>query len=68
MKKQSGHRQTCVISLVLDCPPMKAGPVFIFSDTIANKLHMQKVSDFVLSPGGQPSKVSSHNHPTAETV
>ncbi|XP_035857521.1 eukaryotic translation initiation factor 2A isoform X2 [Sander lucioperca] len=25
--------------------------------TIANKLHMQKVSDFVLSPGGQPSKV-----------
>ncbi|KAM8903631.1 eukaryotic translation initiation factor 2A [Spinachia spinachia] len=25
---------------------------------IANKLHMQKVSDFVLSPGGQPSKVA----------
>ncbi|XP_074484685.1 eukaryotic translation initiation factor 2A [Sebastes fasciatus] len=25
---------------------------------IANKLHMQKVSDFALSPGGQPSKVS----------
>nr|XP_033487241.1 eukaryotic translation initiation factor 2A isoform X2 [Epinephelus lanceolatus] len=25
---------------------------------ISNKLHMQKVSDFVLSPGGQPSKVS----------
>lgn len=27
-------------------------------NTIANKLHMQKVSDFVLSPGGQPSKVA----------
>ncbi|KAM3874661.1 eukaryotic translation initiation factor 2A [Diretmus argenteus] len=26
-------------------------------NTIANKLHLQKVSDFVLSPGGQPSKV-----------
>ncbi|KAL6104877.1 eif2a [Pungitius sinensis] len=25
---------------------------------IANKLHMQKVSDYVLSPGGQPSKVA----------
>ncbi|KAF7658549.1 hypothetical protein LDENG_00011310 [Lucifuga dentata] len=25
---------------------------------IANKLHMQKVSDFALSPGGQPSKVA----------
>ncbi|KAM9318074.1 eukaryotic translation initiation factor 2A [Pholidichthys leucotaenia] len=25
--------------------------------TIANKLHMQKVSDFSLSPGGSPSKV-----------
>ncbi|XP_040043881.2 eukaryotic translation initiation factor 2A [Gasterosteus aculeatus] len=25
---------------------------------IANKLHMQKVSDFVVSPGGQPSKVA----------
>ena len=28
-----------------------------FPDTIANKLHMQKVSDFMLSPGAQPSKV-----------
>lgn len=28
-------------------------------DLIANKLHMQKVSDFVVSPGGQPSKVSN---------
>ncbi|XP_005308275.1 eukaryotic translation initiation factor 2A [Malaclemys terrapin pileata] len=27
-------------------------------DTIANKLHLQKVNDFVLSPGPQPSKVS----------
>ncbi|XP_053177466.1 eukaryotic translation initiation factor 2A isoform X2 [Scomber japonicus] len=27
-------------------------------NTIANKLHMQKVSDFSLSPGGQPSKVA----------
>merc|ERR1719419_469866 len=27
-------------------------------NTIANKLHMQKVSDFALSPGGQPSKVA----------
>ncbi|XP_029922420.1 eukaryotic translation initiation factor 2A [Myripristis murdjan] len=27
-------------------------------NTIANKLHMQKVSDFVLSPGAQPSKVA----------
>ncbi|XP_071389010.1 eukaryotic translation initiation factor 2A isoform X1 [Centroberyx affinis] len=27
-------------------------------NSIANKLHMQKVSDFVLSPGGQPSKVA----------
>uniref|UniRef100_A0AAX7STF8 Eukaryotic translation initiation factor 2A n=1 Tax=Astatotilapia calliptera TaxID=8154 RepID=A0AAX7STF8_ASTCA len=27
-------------------------------DSIANKLHMQKVSDFALSPGGQPSKVA----------
>ncbi|KAE8294765.1 Eukaryotic translation initiation factor 2A [Larimichthys crocea] len=26
-------------------------------NSIANKLHMQKVSDYVLSPGGQPSKV-----------
>ncbi|KAK5868128.1 hypothetical protein PBY51_009170 [Eleginops maclovinus] len=26
-------------------------------NTIANKLHMQKVSDFQLSPGGAPSKV-----------
>ncbi|XP_029301445.1 eukaryotic translation initiation factor 2A [Cottoperca gobio] len=26
-------------------------------NTIANKLHMQKVSDFLLSPGGPPSKV-----------
>lgn len=47
---------------------MKGGAdgVFLFSDTIANKLHMQKVSDFVLSPGGQPSKVSNLNPPTAE--
>uniref|UniRef100_A0A7N8X2Q9 Eukaryotic translation initiation factor 2A n=1 Tax=Mastacembelus armatus TaxID=205130 RepID=A0A7N8X2Q9_9TELE len=29
-----------------------------YSNTIANKLHMQKVSDFALSPGGQPSKVA----------
>lgn len=29
-----------------------------FPDTIANKLHMQKVSDFMLSPGAQPSKVN----------
>ncbi|CAL8363559.1 unnamed protein product [Merluccius merluccius] len=27
-------------------------------NSIANKLHMQKVSDFILSPGGQPSKVA----------
>lgn len=27
------------------------------ADTIANKLHLQKVSDFVLSPGAQPTKV-----------
>uniref|UniRef100_I3KL04 Eukaryotic translation initiation factor 2A n=1 Tax=Oreochromis niloticus TaxID=8128 RepID=I3KL04_ORENI len=27
-------------------------------DSIANKLHMQKVSDFALSPGAQPSKVA----------
>ncbi|XP_039613968.1 eukaryotic translation initiation factor 2A [Polypterus senegalus] len=27
-------------------------------DTIANKLHLQKVSGFVLSPGSQPSKVA----------
>ncbi|XP_076027707.1 eukaryotic translation initiation factor 2A [Genypterus blacodes] len=27
-------------------------------NTIANKLHMQKVSDYVLSPGGQPSRVT----------
>ncbi|CAG02136.1 unnamed protein product, partial [Tetraodon nigroviridis] len=27
-------------------------------NTIANKLHMQKVSDFKLSPGAQPSKVA----------
>uniref|UniRef100_A0A8D3DU03 Eukaryotic translation initiation factor 2A n=1 Tax=Scophthalmus maximus TaxID=52904 RepID=A0A8D3DU03_SCOMX len=27
-------------------------------NSIANKLHMQKVSDFALSPGGQPSKVA----------
>ncbi|XP_040903290.1 eukaryotic translation initiation factor 2A [Toxotes jaculatrix] len=26
--------------------------------TIANKLHIQKVSDFALSPGGQPSKLA----------
>uniref|UniRef100_A0A8D3D5J2 Eukaryotic translation initiation factor 2A n=1 Tax=Scophthalmus maximus TaxID=52904 RepID=A0A8D3D5J2_SCOMX len=29
-----------------------------YSNSIANKLHMQKVSDFALSPGGQPSKVA----------
>lgn len=33
--------------------------VFLLTDNIANKLHMQKVSDFVLSPGAQPSKVRS---------
>ncbi|XP_069053621.1 eukaryotic translation initiation factor 2A isoform X2 [Lepisosteus oculatus] len=27
-------------------------------DTIANKLHLQKVTEFVLSPGAQPSKVA----------
>uniref|UniRef100_A0A6I8NU95 Eukaryotic translation initiation factor 2A n=1 Tax=Ornithorhynchus anatinus TaxID=9258 RepID=A0A6I8NU95_ORNAN len=27
-------------------------------NTIANKLHLQKISDFVLSPGAQPSKVA----------
>ncbi|MEE6501007.1 hypothetical protein FKM82_004028 [Ascaphus truei] len=27
-------------------------------DTISNKLHLQKVSDFELSPGGQPCKVA----------
>ncbi|CAJ1066387.1 eukaryotic translation initiation factor 2A isoform X2 [Xyrichtys novacula] len=27
-------------------------------NSIANKLHMQKVSDFQVSPGGQPSKVA----------
>lgn len=27
-------------------------------NSIANKLHMQKVSDFAVSPGGQPSKVA----------
>uniref|UniRef100_A0A6Q2ZPS1 Eukaryotic translation initiation factor 2A n=1 Tax=Esox lucius TaxID=8010 RepID=A0A6Q2ZPS1_ESOLU len=27
-------------------------------NTIANKLHLQKVSEFVLSPGSQPSKVA----------
>uniref|UniRef100_A0A8C2WNY5 Eukaryotic translation initiation factor 2A n=1 Tax=Cyclopterus lumpus TaxID=8103 RepID=A0A8C2WNY5_CYCLU len=27
-------------------------------NVIANKLHMQKVSDFALSPGGQPNKVA----------
>ncbi|NXI23083.1 EIF2A factor, partial [Sterrhoptilus dennistouni] len=27
-------------------------------NTIANKLHLQKVSDFVLSPGAQPTKVA----------
>lgn len=26
-------------------------------DTIANKLHLQKVNDFNLSPGSQPYKV-----------
>ncbi|XP_029028193.1 eukaryotic translation initiation factor 2A [Betta splendens] len=29
-------------------------------NTIANKLHMQKISDFVLSPGGAPSKVAAY--------
>lgn len=37
--------------------------MFLLPDTIANKLHMQKVSDFVLSPGGQPSKVRSGRRP-----
>jgi len=31
--------------------------VAFFADTIANKLHLQKVNDFVLSPGAQPTKV-----------
>lgn len=31
--------------------------LFLSLDSIANKLHMQKVSDFALSPGAQPSKV-----------
>uniref|UniRef100_A0AAX7UX83 Eukaryotic translation initiation factor 2A n=1 Tax=Astatotilapia calliptera TaxID=8154 RepID=A0AAX7UX83_ASTCA len=30
----------------------------LYTNSIANKLHMQKVSDFALSPGGQPSKVA----------
>jgi len=30
---------------------------FFSLDSIANKLHMQKVSDFALSPGAPPSKV-----------
>lgn len=34
-----------------------------FPDTIANKLHMQKVSDFTLSPGAQPSKVKKSQNP-----
>ncbi|XP_033372557.1 eukaryotic translation initiation factor 2A isoform X5 [Parus major] len=29
-----------------------------YANTIANKLHLQKVSDFVLSPGAQPTKVA----------
>ncbi|KAK7879919.1 hypothetical protein WMY93_033420 [Mugilogobius chulae] len=29
-----------------------------YTNTIANKLHMQKVSDYSLSPGNQPSKVA----------
>lgn len=37
----------------------------MFSDSIANKLHMQKVSDFKLSPGDQPCKVNtSQNIPS----
>lgn len=37
----------------------------VFTDTIANKLHMQKVSDFKLSPGDQPCKVNtSQNIPS----
>lgn len=32
---------------------------FFFLDTIANKLHLQKINDFVLSPGPQPYKVIS---------
>lgn len=39
--------------------------VSFFSDSIANKLHMQKVSDFALSPGDQPSKVSRPSTSTA---
>lgn len=30
---------------------------FILADTIANKLHLQKISDFELSPGDHPCKV-----------
>lgn len=36
-----------------------------FPDTIANKLHMQKVSDFMLSPGAQPSKVKKSQNSTS---
>ncbi|XP_016141242.1 eukaryotic translation initiation factor 2A [Sinocyclocheilus grahami] len=32
--------------------------VFCCVETIANKLHLQKVSEFALSPGSQPSKVA----------
>ncbi len=34
--------------------------VFCCVETIANKLHLQKVSEFALSPGSHPSKVSQH--------
>lgn len=32
-------------------------PFTFFLDTIAYKLHLQKINDFVLSPGPQPYKV-----------
>ena len=32
-------------------------PFTFFLDTSANKLHLQKINDFVLSPGPQPYKV-----------
>ena len=31
--------------------------IYFFLDTIANKLHLKKINDFVLSPGPQPYKV-----------
>lgn len=37
----------------------------LFPDTIANKLYMQKVADFMLSPGAQPSKVKKSQNATS---